>query len=85
MRFDTEQVGLAVTLWICIQEVHGSQSLFWDTGCHNLTEFLFFYVLLPSPYSHRPDITSIGHDRFLANPFQFIIHQSPFDAVWSRY
>jgi hypothetical protein len=42
-----------------------------------------FFVVFLSPTRRIPDSTlKLGHDRFLPNPFQFIIHLSPFHSIW---
>jgi hypothetical protein len=60
-----EQVNAAVSLQTCILEVLDS-ILGRDTDC---PDFL-------SPFSlNAATVAELGHDRFLTNPFQFIVHQ----------
>jgi hypothetical protein len=62
-------IYVATMLQTCIQEVFGS-NLDWDTW-H--VSYLWFSVVLLS----FGIIPRLGHDRFLPNHFQFIIHRSP--------
>jgi hypothetical protein len=68
----TEQADLDVTLYICILDVLGS-NLGRSTGYSERISRYFPQSL----QTNAGIVTRLGHDRFLPNPFQFIIHLSP--------
>jgi hypothetical protein len=81
--YGTHDVKLNVVKWLTlvlrIREVQCSNLRTGDQLCS-----LRFFVVLLSPSRRVPaQYLSLGHDRFLQNPFQFIIvHLSPYH---SRY
>jgi len=61
----------------------------WLSGYHSqvkisarkLAILKFVMVFLSTPGKCRNNTLKSGHDRFLPNPFQFIIHISPFHST----
>lgn len=74
-RKETERIPVAVTLSTCIQEVLGSK-LDQDTSYHVWGYLLFSSV---APGKCR-DISRLGHERFVANPFNLARHLSSYHS-----
>jgi hypothetical protein len=64
-----------LTLLRRIREVQGS-NLGSETG---YPEVMWFYSV--SPGECRDSTLKSGHDRFLPNPFRFIVHLSPYRST----
>jgi hypothetical protein len=69
-----------LTLLLCIRDVPGS-NLESETGYPDQGSFVVFL----SSSKRIPDSpVKLGHDRFLPNPFQFIVHLSPYYSTLYR-
>jgi hypothetical protein len=67
----TEQAGITLTLWTCVLEV-------LDSNLGRNTDYtdLGFRRFLQSSKSNAGIVPRLGGNRFLPNPFPFIIHLS---------
>jgi hypothetical protein len=70
----SEQAGLQIMFCTCVREMPHS-NLSWNTGCPDW-ELSSFSSVLPGKCRL---VYPSGHDRFLPDSFQFIIHLSSYD------
>jgi hypothetical protein len=67
---------VAVTLWACIRETLGS-NLYKDAAYPD-GSFRGYHQLL---HENTGIVSRLGYDRFLPNPFPFIIYQSSYHST----